>query len=68
MADKKIFVEQHPNGYGVLRPNAERASAVCDTQEEAIKRAAAIAPNASILVERVRHTSVGHPDQWRKPS
>ena len=24
----EIYVEQHPNGYAVLRPGAERASAV----------------------------------------
>lgn len=68
MADKKIFVEQRPQGdYAVRRPNSERASAVTQTQRQAIDRAAEIAPSARILVERVRDTSVGGRDQWRKP-
>jgi len=67
MAKKEIYVEQHADGYAVLGPNADRASAILPTQAEAIKRASEIAPNAAIHVERVRHTSVGHPDNWRKP-
>jgi hypothetical protein len=67
MAKKEIYVEQHPDGYAVLRPNADRASAILPTQAEAIKRAGEIAPDAAIHVERVRNTNVGHPDKWRKP-
>jgi ferredoxin len=63
----EIYVEQHPNGYAVLRPGAERASVITPTQREAIERAAEIAPTAAIHVERVRKTDVGHPDKWRKP-
>jgi len=64
---KEIFVERHKQGYAVLQPNAGRASAIEQTQAEAIDRAREIAPNAQVLVERQRHTSVGKPDQWRKP-
>lgn len=68
MADKRLFVEQRPEGdYAVRRPNSERASAVLPTQAEAIDRARKLNPNSRPLVERVRHTSVGKPDQWRKP-
>ena len=68
MADNKIFVEQRPEGdYAVRRPNSDRASAVAPTQGQAINRAGEIAPNARILVERVRNTSVGGRDKWRKP-
>jgi len=63
----EIYVEQHPNGYAVLRPGAERASAITPTQREAIERAGEIATTAAIHVERVRNTDVGHPDKWRKP-
>lgn len=66
MSKNEIFIEKHDNGYAVLKPNAERASAVCPTQAQAIERAAEIAPTAEILVERVRHTEAGHPDKWRK--
>jgi hypothetical protein len=62
-----LFVEKHPNGYAVLKPNAERASAVLPTQAEAIERARGLNPEAAIHVERVRHTSGGSPDKWRKP-
>ena len=68
MAKDEIFVEQRPNGdYAVRRPNSDRASAVTPTQREGIGRAGEIAPSARILVERVRNTSVGGRDKWRKP-
>jgi hypothetical protein len=37
------------------------------TQAEAIERAAEIDPDATILVERVRDTTKGSRDKWRKP-
>ena len=62
-----IYVERRPDGtYVVERPGAIRASAVCQTQAEAIERAKEIAPNTRPDVERVRHTSRGVPDHWRK--
>jgi len=66
--DNNLFVEQRPSGdYAVRKPNADRASAVVPTQAEAIQRARELNPDAAIHVERVRTTSVGKPDQWRKP-
>ncbi|HUW28949.1 MAG TPA: DUF2188 domain-containing protein [Sulfuriferula sp.] len=63
-----LFVERRPGGdYAVRKPNAERASAVAPTQAEAIERAKEINPNAAVHVERVRNTTIGKPDQWRKP-
>lgn len=68
MADKRLYVEQRPQGdYAVRRANSERASAVLPTQSEAIERAREMSPGVAPHVERVRHTSVGKPDQWRKP-
>ena len=69
MAEKKeLFVERRPQGnYAVRRPNSERASTVKDTQAEAIDSARQLEPGAAIHVERVRHTSMGKPDKWRKP-
>ena len=68
MTDKdQLFIERHQNGYAVLRPNAGRASAVLPTQAEAISRAREISPDHTPFVSRVRHTSAGKPDQWRKP-
>jgi hypothetical protein len=69
MTGKKgnIFVEQRPQGdFAVRRPNSERASAVLPTQAKAIARARELAPGTRPDVERVRHTSAGKPDQWRK--
>jgi hypothetical protein len=63
----EFFIERGENGYRVLRPNAERASAVKETQKEAIERARQIDPNAVIHVERVRNVATGHRDKWRKP-
>lgn len=68
MASKKIFVERREQGdYAIRRPNSERASDVLPTQGEAIKRAKELNNGTPPLVERVRHTSNGKPDKWRKP-
>jgi hypothetical protein len=68
MASKKIFVEQRPQGdYAVRRPNSQRASDVLPTQREAIERAKELNGGGPPLVERVRNTSNGNRDKWRKP-
>jgi uncharacterized protein YdaT len=68
MAKKEIYVEQRlTRDYAVRQPGSERASAVEQTQREAIERAREIAPNAAVHVERVRHTNRGRPDEWRNP-
>lgn len=68
MSKEKLFVEQRPEGdYAVRRPGSERASAVEATQADAITRARELNDEATILVERVRNTSVGGRDKWRKP-
>lgn len=68
MANKRLFVEQRPQGdYAVRRPDSERASAVSPTQAEAIERARELNPGVPPLVERVRDTSAGGRDKWRRP-
>jgi Uncharacterized protein conserved in bacteria (DUF2188) len=69
MTDKRVYVEQRKDkgDYAVRRPNSERASATAPTQAEAIEIARRMSPDATPHVERVRHTSKGKPDQWRKP-
>jgi hypothetical protein len=65
---QKIFVEKRPDGdYAVRRPDSKRASAIEPTQAAAIQRARQLEPSAPVLVERVRHTTGGKPDKWRKP-
>jgi hypothetical protein len=67
MADKNLFIERRPEGdYAVRKPGSERASAVEPTQGAAIERAKEINPNAAVHVERVRQTTRGCPDKWRK--
>jgi hypothetical protein len=62
-----LYVERRSDGtYAVSKPGAQRASAVESTQKQAIERARQINPDAAIHVERVRNTSGGHPDKWRK--
>ncbi len=69
MNTDQLFVERRPQGdYAVRKGNAERASAVLPTQRAAIQRARELNPNSNPLVERVRHTTGGVPDKWRKPS
>ena len=68
MSDKRVYVEQRPQGdYAVRRANSERASAVLPTQAKAIERARELSPGTTPHVERVRHTTGGSPDKWRKP-
>jgi putative zinc finger/helix-turn-helix YgiT family protein len=63
----QMFVERRPQGdYAIRRANSERASEVWPTQAAAIARAREISPGHRLLVERVRHTSQGKPDKWRK--
>ena len=65
--DDEFFIEKRDQGdFAVRRPNSERASAVEDTQKAAIERAKAMNPDATLHVERVRHTPNGGPDKWRK--
>ena len=62
----ELFVTRRADGrYSVLRPNAERASAVTDTQRAAIDRAKAIEPKATVHVQRVRGNPPG-PDKFRR--
>jgi hypothetical protein len=68
MAKKELYVERRDEGdYAIRRPGSERASDVCNTQAEAIDQARDIDPSAAIHVERVRYTSQGTPDKWRRP-
>jgi uncharacterized protein DUF2188 len=65
--NNRLYVEQRPEGdYAVRRANSERASAVLPTQAEAIEKARELNPGTAPLVERVRRTSVGDRDKWRK--
>ena len=66
--DKRIYVERRPEGdYAVRRAGLERASDVARTQAQAIERAREISPGTAIHLERVRYTSGGKPDKWRRP-
>ena len=68
MAKNEVFIERREKGgYAVRKPGSERASAVLPTQAEAVERAREMHPDASIFVERVRDTSVGGRDKWRRP-
>jgi hypothetical protein len=47
----EVFVKIHSQGWAVSKPNAERASAVFDTQAEAIERARELAGNGTIHIQ-----------------
>ena len=65
---KELYVERRPEGdYAVRRPGSKKASGVEDARADAIDTARELEPGAAIHVERVRTTSKGKPDQWRKP-
>jgi hypothetical protein len=64
----ELYIERRPQGdYAVRRGGSERASAIAPTQQKAIEKAERLDPKAAVLVERVRDTSVGRRDKWRKP-
>lgn len=68
MSDDNLFIERRDQGdYAVRKPGSDRASAIEPTQKEAIERARDLNPDAAIHVERVRNTTGGSPDKWRKP-
>jgi pyridoxine/pyridoxamine 5'-phosphate oxidase len=63
----QLFVERRPDqkDYAVRKPDSKRASAVCETQAEAIAKARELNPNSTPMIERVRNTKIGSPDKWR---
>lgn len=66
--NNNLFIERREDGdYAIRKSNTERASGVAPTQAEAIEKAKKMNPDATIHVERVRNTSKGNPDKWRKP-
>jgi uncharacterized protein YdaT len=68
MANDRLFVERRDQGdYAIRKPGSDRASDVRPTQREAIERAKELNPKTPPLVERVRDTSRGGRDKWRKP-
>jgi hypothetical protein len=67
MSSKRIFVERRDEGdYAVRKAGSERASAIAPTQKEAIEIAKKQNPGVMPHVERVRNTSNGSRDKWRK--
>ena len=62
-----VFIERRPEGdYVVKRSGSQKAVKIFPTQREAVERAREVSPNGTVLVERVRNTSVGSRDKWRK--
>lgn len=62
-----VYIEQRPEGdYAVRKEHSKRASAVEPTQAKAIEKAREMFPDVRPDVERVRYTSKGKPDHWRK--
>ena len=67
MAKGNVYVERRKEGdYAVRQEGSKRASAVETTQAKAIATAKEMFPGKAPDVERVRHTSQGSPDKWRK--
>jgi hypothetical protein len=62
----KIFIEPRENGFAAIRQGADRASFIEPTQRAAEKRALKMDPQAGLDVSRVKYTSKGKPDQFRK--
>ena len=66
MSKDPLFIEKNNDGkFAIKRANTQRASAISDTQHDAIERARKMT-DGPIHVERVRNTKVGSPDKWRR--
>ena len=52
--------------FAVMKPNADRASAIRDTQNDAAYGAKRMFPNVKPDIARVRHPLVHKPDQFSK--
>jgi hypothetical protein len=66
MSKEPLFIEKNAEGkFAIKRANTQRASAICDTQSDAIERAKKMS-DGPIHVERVRNTKIGSPDKWRR--
>jgi hypothetical protein len=55
--EKNLFIEQHKDGYAILRGGVEKPLAVEPTQDAAIEKARKLEPDAAIHVERVRNVA-----------
>ncbi len=67
MPNNIIFIERRDGGdFAARKANSQRASYVSKTQKDAIEKAKSIDPNTIIHVERVRNTTNGSRDKWRK--
>jgi len=64
--DKNLFIEQHKDGYAILRGGVKDPLAVEPTQDAAIEKARKLEPDAAIHVERVRNVEGGGRDKWRR--
>ena len=64
--DKNLFIEQHQDGYAILRGGVKEPFAVEPTQDAAIEKARKLDPDAAIHVERVRNVEGGGRDKWRR--
>ena len=64
--DKNLFIEQHKDGYAILRGGVKEPLAVEPTQDAAIEKARKLEPDAAIHVERVRNVEGGGRDKWRR--
>ncbi len=65
MSYGNVYIESHPLGSGYIVTNNGRQWGTFSTQAEAIGWARANFPGVEPNIERVRHTTVGKPDQWR---
>ena len=62
-----IRIQQRPDGrFEVKRPGAKRASAITDTQKEAVARARELNPGRAPIAKRVRKTSGAKRGTWRE--
>ena len=64
--DKNLFIEQHKDGYAILRGGVKEPLAVEPTQDAAIEKARKLESDAAIHVERVRNVEGGGRDKWRR--
>jgi hypothetical protein len=64
--DKNLFIEQHKDGYAILRGGVKEPLAVEPAQDAAIEKARKLESATAIHVERFRNVEGGDRDKWRR--
>jgi predicted DNA binding CopG/RHH family protein len=65
--DMVFAKRRHEGDFAVQKPESKRVVASFSTREKAVEKVRKLSSDSDPAAQRVRRTSAGKPDQWRKP-